>query len=140
MLVSTGQVTVSLDTPIQTVPGLSGQITVLSNSFVVFSSDGGIMTNGAHPGDFVQVEFHLVVDDVILAKYQVAVENGNFLTSGRWSFSMVAPLSAATHSVRIDVQLFAIHQLPGNPPPAAFVAGLANSANHATLTAIVLNK
>ena len=119
------------------VPGLWGNISVPSSSLVVFSSDGGIVNTGVI-GDFVQVDVYLVVDGVVVEKSQVGIENGNFLKSGRWSFSTVATLSAGMHTVHVDAMLSDCNA--GNSSPYAFVGGTPDTATRGTLTAMVLKQ
>ncbi|HEV3214512.1 MAG TPA: hypothetical protein VGZ27_02250 [Vicinamibacterales bacterium] len=120
-----------------TVPGLWANITVPSNSVVVFSTDGGIVNNGV-AGDFVQVDLYLIVDGVMLGKSQVGIENGNFLRSGHWSFSTVATLSAGAHTVHVDAMLSDCNA--GNSSPYAFVGGTPDAGTRGTLTAMVLKQ
>jgi hypothetical protein len=119
------------------VPGLWGNINLPTNSVAVLSSDGGIVNTGA-AGDFVQVDIYLVVDGAVLGKSQVAIENGNFSRSGRWSFSIVATLSAGMHTVHVDAMLSDCNAT--NSSPYAFVGGTPDAGTRATLTAIVLKQ
>ncbi len=119
------------------VPGLWASINVPSDSVAVFSSDGGIVNTGVN-GDFVQVDIYLVVDGVVLERSQVAIENGVFSRSGRWSFSIVATLSAGMHIVHVDAILSDSNT--GNSSPYAFVGGTPDAGTRGTLTAIVLKQ
>jgi hypothetical protein len=104
-------------------------------------SDGGIVNSSALPGDYVRVDVRLLVDGVVLVTRRHDVENGTFANTGHWSFSIATPLSAGSHTVVVDAMLSAIGRgNPGNPFPAAFVAGTADTVTRGTLTTIVVNK
>jgi hypothetical protein len=119
------------------VPGLWANVNVGSDSVEVFSSDGGIVNTGV-TGDFIQVDIYLVIDGVVLGRSQVAIENGNFSRSGRWSFSVAATLTAGMHTVYVAALMSDCNA--ANSSPYAFVGGTADAATRATLTAIILNQ
>ena len=122
------------------IPGLFGKITTPANSVVVFTSDGGI-TNTGLPGDHVRIAIRLLVDDVIQQFGEYDVENGNFSTMGRWSFSIALPLPAGDHIVGVQAQMTDIHKMSTSTLfPRALVAGTSDSTAHGTLTAIVLKQ
>ena len=107
---------------------------------VVFTSQGGIVNTGA-VGDHVRVAIRLLVDNVVQEFGEYDVENGNFSTTGRWSFSVALTLPAGDHNVGVQAQLADIHRMNSALPfPRAIVGGAANTVGHGTLTAVVLNK
>lgn len=134
MALGTSALTITSDTPLTPIPGLSWEVTVpAGGASAQVSTSGGVQTSSVLPAGFSSVEIFIEVDGLTAPETQLvnALNNGGFVsTNVNWSFSQVFSLSPGSHIFEVAAQ--------GVAGVAAIVSGATGSVLQGQLVVDVI--